>query len=145
MRISYKNTIHPVTNSWLFLIWNFFYSPLPSCLCKKPPPAPSQMGRNTNANANMSPSWRGLRGRKIKTASPLPLVYNYVTLLHIYRYKEIIQKTTTMKKLLLLSLITFSFSLLTFNCFGQYTKLLDFAGATNGKNPEGDLISDGTF
>ena len=29
--------------------------------------------------------------------------------------------------------------------FGQYTKLLDFAGATNGKNSEGDLISDGTF
>ncbi|MBI4932219.1 MAG: hypothetical protein HY841_15780 [Bacteroidetes bacterium] len=32
-------------------------------------------------------------------------------------------------------------------CFAnaQYTKLLDFAGATNGKYPKGDLISDGTF
>ncbi|OFX39079.1 MAG: hypothetical protein A2X08_03785 [Bacteroidetes bacterium GWA2_32_17] len=31
------------------------------------------------------------------------------------------------------------------NCFGQYTKLLDFAGATNGSNPYGDLMYDGTF
>lgn len=27
----------------------------------------------------------------------------------------------------------------------QYTKLLDFAGVSNGKNPYGDVISDGTF
>jgi uncharacterized repeat protein (TIGR03803 family) len=29
--------------------------------------------------------------------------------------------------------------------FSQYTKLFDFAGATNGSRPSGDLISDGTF
>ena len=31
------------------------------------------------------------------------------------------------------------------NCFGQYTKLLDFEGTTNGSNPYGDLMYDGTF
>src|ERR1035437_9169964 len=30
-------------------------------------------------------------------------------------------------------------------CSAQYTKLLDFAGATNGNDPYGSLISDGTF
>jgi uncharacterized repeat protein (TIGR03803 family) len=41
--------------------------------------------------------------------------------------------------------------LLTANCLlptvsqAQYTKLLDFAGATNGSSPNGSLISDGTF
>ncbi|MES2287214.1 MAG: choice-of-anchor tandem repeat GloVer-containing protein [Bacteroidota bacterium] len=39
---------------------------------------------------------------------------------------------------------TLSFQLLTFNLFGQYTKLFDFAG-TNGSKPLGSLISDGTF
>src|ERR1035437_4026512 len=31
------------------------------------------------------------------------------------------------------------------NGWAQYTKLLDFAGTTNGQYPRGSLISDGTF
>ena len=29
--------------------------------------------------------------------------------------------------------------------FAQYTKLFDFAGTANGSNPNGSLVSDGTF
>lgn len=42
-------------------------------------------------------------------------------------------------------LLTVNFMLLTLNTNAQYTKLLDFAGTTNGSTPYGDLISDGTF
>jgi uncharacterized repeat protein (TIGR03803 family) len=48
-----------------------------------------------------------------------------------------------MKKLLF---ITVSFCLFTANiAVGQFTKLLDFEGASNGSRPWGSLISDGTF
>ena len=48
-----------------------------------------------------------------------------------------------MKKIVLL---TVSFFLLTTHiAVGQFTKLLDFEGASNGSNPWGSLISDGTF
>ena len=46
-----------------------------------------------------------------------------------------------MKKLLLIILLI---SLISF-VHAQYTKLLDFAGTTNGQKPYGDLVSDGTF
>ncbi|MBI3501251.1 MAG: T9SS type A sorting domain-containing protein [Bacteroidetes bacterium] len=52
-----------------------------------------------------------------------------------------------MKKHLLLrsfSLFVF-FVLFRFSVIAQYTKLLDFAGATNGQSPYGALYSDGTF
>ncbi len=42
-------------------------------------------------------------------------------------------------------MLTIAFQLVTFNSFAQYSKLLDFEGATVGRYPYGDLISDGTF
>ncbi|MFI4962674.1 MAG: choice-of-anchor tandem repeat GloVer-containing protein [Legionellales bacterium] len=45
-----------------------------------------------------------------------------------------------MKKIGVVLLIMFSL-----NANAQYTKLLDFAGASNGEYPAGSLISDGTF
>lgn len=52
-----------------------------------------------------------------------------------------------MKKLILFltAVLTLNLQLLTLNCTAQYTKLLDFTGATNGSYPYGSLISDGTF
>lgn len=47
-----------------------------------------------------------------------------------------------MKKIFLLTLFIVASFL---NTKAQYTKLLDFAGTTNGNGPYGDLISDGTF
>jgi len=48
-----------------------------------------------------------------------------------------------MKKLILIPL--FFITALFLTATAQYTKLLDFAGTTNGKNPLNSLISDGTF
>ena len=45
----------------------------------------------------------------------------------------------------ILAIATFTCGLWTSECHSQYTKLLDFTGATNGKHPNGTLISDGTF
>jgi len=42
-------------------------------------------------------------------------------------------------------LCTLIFLLISTFVTAQFTKLVDFAGATNGKNPAGSLISDGTF
>lgn len=47
-----------------------------------------------------------------------------------------------MKKKILFTLFIATFCLIV---NAQYTKLLDFTGATNGSNPYGSLISDGTF
>jgi len=47
-------------------------------------------------------------------------------------------------KLLITAITTLNFALATLNCSAQYIKLLDFNGA-NGKEPNGGLISDGTF
>lgn len=38
-----------------------------------------------------------------------------------------------------------AYMLICISSFTQYTKLLDFAGTTNGSTPNGSLISDGTF
>lgn len=45
----------------------------------------------------------------------------------------------------LICILTLSIQLVTLNAFGQYTRLLDFVGATNGSFPQGDLTSAGTF
>ncbi|OFY82719.1 MAG: hypothetical protein A3F72_06365 [Bacteroidetes bacterium RIFCSPLOWO2_12_FULL_35_15] len=47
-------------------------------------------------------------------------------------------------KLFIITLILNS-TLLILNCSAQYTKLFDFAGISNGSNPNSTLISDGTF
>ncbi len=47
-----------------------------------------------------------------------------------------------MKKLLFLF---FAVTLIASNTFAQYTKLFDFNGAATGRQPNGSLISDGTF
>src|ERR1035437_7651998 len=54
-----------------------------------------------------------------------------------------------MKKILrsfAVCILIFNLQLVTLNCFAQYTKLLDFAGTTNGSHPYfGSLVADGTF
>ncbi len=45
----------------------------------------------------------------------------------------------------ILVLITNSLLLITNNALAQYTKLLDFDGTSNGRNPFASLVSDGTF
>ena len=45
----------------------------------------------------------------------------------------------------LVAIAALSFQLSVFSSFAQYTKLLDFAGNTNGASPYSSLISDGTF
>lgn len=48
---------------------------------------------------------------------------------------------STLERFSLLLLILLSIE----SSFGQYTTLINFAGATNGKTPRGSLISDGTY
>ena len=48
-------------------------------------------------------------------------------------------------KLILLLFLVINFQLITNNCSAQFTKLFSFNGSTNGKNPQGDLVSDGTY
>ncbi len=52
-----------------------------------------------------------------------------------------------MKKsiLYITTILTLNLELLTLNSFSQCTKLLDFAGVTNGRNPTGSLLSEGSF
>ncbi|MEQ1588255.1 MAG: choice-of-anchor tandem repeat GloVer-containing protein, partial [Cyclobacteriaceae bacterium] len=50
-----------------------------------------------------------------------------------------------MKKLLFLAVLTLYLGPWTLTSFAQYTKLLDFAGTSNGGAPNASLISDGTF
>ncbi len=40
---------------------------------------------------------------------------------------------------------TIVFMLISTISYSQFTSLLNFAGTTNGQNPKGSLISDGTF
>ena len=50
-----------------------------------------------------------------------------------------------MRKKILVTFLILNSTFLIHNCFGQYTKLFDFAGTSNGSNPYGSLVSDGTF
>jgi len=49
------------------------------------------------------------------------------------------------KSLIIFTTFFLTVGFLSYEANAQYTKLLDFAGATNGSNPWGSLISDGTF
>src|SRR5882672_6043782 len=49
------------------------------------------------------------------------------------------------EKMKLICILALSLQLVALNSFAQYTRVLDFVGATNGSFPQGDLTSVGTF